>query len=328
MEGTPRPYSATESCSRGSVADSVLAATAAARTGACVAATAIDGARIPWRTNPLRSGASYPWAENRVAAIPSMLAATWLKKVGTTDAARIPWTRIAPISWLTCSSAASFFVSFVASIPASPSKNAPVKTREKECGSELIDVAGAVVGRVSMPELVAHDVGTLPRKDRPSRGRTMEELQALAVVKGVEVDPEVEIHGQYGAHFPRYPRQQCPPEVGAAPQRFGGGKIPKLCSSGRVRLGLGSRGRMNNSDRKWLIAQNGDRPLDDLASTRLSTGARIILPSVDHALRLCPALRRCRTCPASALASHNRRLRRAFWSLLCHVISPVPESPT
>jgi len=53
-----------------------------------------------------------------------------------------------------------------------------------------------------MPELVAHDVGTLPRKDRPSRGRTMEELQALAVVKGVEVDPEIEIHRQYGAHFP------------------------------------------------------------------------------------------------------------------------------
>jgi hypothetical protein len=33
--------------------------------------------------------------------------------------------------------------------PASPSKNAPVKTREKECGSELRAVAGAVVGRVS-----------------------------------------------------------------------------------------------------------------------------------------------------------------------------------
>src|SRR6516165_9032453 len=78
-----------------------------------------------------------------------MLAATWLMKVGTTDAARMPWTRIAPISWLTRSSAASSLVSVVASMPAKPSKNAPVKTREKECGSELSDVAGAVVGRVS-----------------------------------------------------------------------------------------------------------------------------------------------------------------------------------
>jgi hypothetical protein len=96
----------------------------------------------------------------------------------------------------------------------------------------------------------------------------MEELQALAVIKGVEVDSEIEVHRQYGAHFPRYPWQQCPPEVGAAPQRFGGGKIPKLCSSGRVRLGLGSRGRMDNSDRERLIAQNGDRPLGTSNNTR------------------------------------------------------------
>src|SRR5262245_28039917 len=58
-------------------------------------------------------------------------------------------TKIAPMSWLTSSSAASFFVSFVASMPASPSKNAPVKTRENECGSELSAVAGAMVGSVS-----------------------------------------------------------------------------------------------------------------------------------------------------------------------------------
>src|SRR5215467_13118976 len=178
-----------------------------------------------------------------------------------------------------------------------------------------------------MPELVAHDVGTLAGKNRPSRARTMEELQALPVIKGVEVDSKIEVHRQYRAHFPRYRRQQCPPEVGAAPQRFGGGKIPKLRSSGRVRLGLGSRGRMDNSDRERLIAQNGDRPLDDLASARLSTGAGVVLPSVDHALRLCPA-GDCRACLAFALASLSRRLRRPFRSLLCHVISPVPESST
>jgi len=74
---------------------------------------------------------------------------TWLKKVGTTDAPRMPSTRITAISWLTSRSAASFFVSFMASMPASPSKNAPVKTREKECGSELSAVAGAMVGSVS-----------------------------------------------------------------------------------------------------------------------------------------------------------------------------------
>jgi hypothetical protein len=100
-----------------------------------------------------------------------------------------------------------------------------------------------------VPELVAYDVGTLTGKDRPSRGRTVEELQALAVIKGVEVDSKIEVHRQYRAYFPRYPRQQCPPEVGAAPQRFGGGKIAKLRSSGRMRLGLRSRGRVDNSDR-------------------------------------------------------------------------------
>src|SRR5262245_7858716 len=100
-----------------------------------------------------------------------------------------------------------------------------------------------------MPELVAHDVGTLPGKDRPPRGRTMEELQALAVVKGIEVDTEIEINGQYGAHLPTWCREQCPPEVGAAPQCFSGSPVPKLRSSRRMRLGLGSRGRMDNSDR-------------------------------------------------------------------------------
>src|SRR5262249_54635634 len=69
-----------------------------------------------------------------------------------------------------------------------------------------------------MPKLVAHDVGTLPGKDRPPRGRPMEELQAPAVIEGIEVDPEIEIHRQYGAHLPRRCRKQCPPEVGAAPQ--------------------------------------------------------------------------------------------------------------
>jgi hypothetical protein len=44
---------------------------------------------------------------------------------------------------------------------------------------------------------------------------------------------------------------------------------------------------MNNSDREGLISQNGDRPLDDLASARLIAGAGIVLPSVDHSLRLC-----------------------------------------
>src|SRR5215469_14430053 len=175
-----------------------------------------------------------------------------------------------------------------------------------------------------MPELVAHDVGTLAGKDRPSRGRTMEELQALAVIKGIEVDPEIEIHRQYGAHLPRWCREQCPPEVGTAPQCFSGSPVPKLRSSRRMRLGLGSRGRVHNSDRERLIPQNRDRPLNDWASARLSTGAGIVLPSVDHALRLCPA-GDCRACLAFALASWNRRLRRAFRSLLCHVISPVPD---
>src|SRR5215468_1148867 len=109
-----------------------------------------------------------------------------------------------------------------------------------------------------MPELVAHDVGTLAGKDRPARGRPMEELQALAVIEGIEVDTEIEIHRQYGAHLPRRCREQCPPEVGATPQCFSGSPVAKLRSSGRMRLGLRSRGRMDNSDREGLIPQIRD----------------------------------------------------------------------
>ena len=159
-----------------------------------------------------------------------------------------------------------------------------------------------------MPELVAHDVGTLAGKDRPSRARTMEELQALAVIEGVEVGAEIEVHRQDRAHLPRYPRQQCPPEIRAATQCFGGSPVAKLCSSRRMRLGVRSRGRVRNSDRKRRIPQNGDRPLDDLASARLSTGAGIVLPSVDHALRLRPAFRGCRTRSDFALTTRSRRL--------------------
>jgi hypothetical protein len=177
-----------------------------------------------------------------------------------------------------------------------------------------------------MPELVTHDVWALTGKDRSSRGRTVEELQALAVVKGVEVDAEIEIHGKYGAYFPGGSRQQCSPEIGAAAQGFGGGPVAKICSSGRMRLSLRSGGRVDNSDREGLLPQNGDRPLDDLASARLSTVAGILLPSVDHAPRL--GLRGCRARLASALAFRGRRLRRASRSLLCHRISPIPELPT
>src|SRR5262249_50066010 len=113
-----------------------------------------------------------------------------------------------------------------------------------------------------MPELVAHDVGALAGKDRASGARTMEGLQALRVIEGIEVDTEIEINGQYGTHLPRGCREQCPPEVGAAPQCFSGSPVPKLCSSRRMRLGLRGRGRVDNSDRQGLIAQNGDRPLD------------------------------------------------------------------
>src|SRR5499427_2795714 len=103
---------------------------------------------------------------------------------------------------------------------------------------------------------------SLAGKDRPSRGRTMEELQALAVIEGIEVDTEIEINGQYGAHLPRRSREQSPPEVGAAPQCFSGSPVPKLRSARRMRLGLGRRGRVDNSDRERLIPQNWDRPLN------------------------------------------------------------------
>jgi hypothetical protein len=154
-----------------------------------------------------------------------------------------------------------------------------------------------------VPELVAHDVRTLTGKDRSSRGRAMEELQALAVVKGVEVDPEIEIHGQYGAYFPGRSRQQRSPEIGAAPQGLGGSPVAKIRGSRRMRFSLGSRSRIHNSDREGLLSQNGDRPLDHLASARLCTVAGILLPSVDHAFRL--GFRGCRACLASAPASRG-----------------------
>jgi hypothetical protein len=47
-----------------------------------------------------------------------------------------------------------------------------------------------------------------------------------------------------------------------------------------------------------------------------------------HALRLCPAFRGYRACLAPALAARGGRLGHALGSLPCHVISPVPESPT
>src|SRR5207249_2376698 len=174
-----------------------------------------------------------------------------------------------------------------------------------------------------VPELMTHDVGALTRKDGSSRSRSMEKLQALAVIEGVEVGAEIEVHRQDRAHLPRYPRQQCPPEIRAATQCFGGSPVAKLCSSRRMRLGVRSRGRVRNSDRKRRIPQNGDRPLDDLASARLSTGAGIVLPSVDHALRLRPAFRGCRTRPDFALTTRSRRLRRALGSLRRHLISPL-----
>src|SRR5262249_37559728 len=177
-----------------------------------------------------------------------------------------------------------------------------------------------------MPELVAYDVRALTGEDRSSRGRTMEKLQALAVVKGVEIDAEIEIHGQYGAYFPGDSRPQSSPGTGTAAQGFGGGPVTKICSPRRMRLGLRSRGRIDNSDREGLLPQNGDRPLDDLASARLGTVAGVLLPSVDHAPR--PGFRGCRARLASALAFRGRRLRRAFRSLPCHLVSPIPESPT
>jgi len=170
---------------------------------------------------------------------------------------------------------------------------------------------------------MTYDVGALAGKDGSSRGRTMKKLQALAVIEGIEVGAEIELHRQDGAHFPRYPRQQCPPEVRAATQCFGGSPIAKRCSSGRMRLGLRSGGRVRNSDRKRLIPQNGDRPLDHLASTRLSTGAGVVLPSVDHTPRLRPAFRGCRACPDFAFTTRSRRVRRALGSLRRHLIPPL-----
>jgi hypothetical protein len=42
-------------------------------------------------------------------------------------------------------------------MPANPSKNAPVKTRENECGSELSDVAGAVFDSFATHPALQHD---------------------------------------------------------------------------------------------------------------------------------------------------------------------------
>src|SRR5215475_8146012 len=105
-----------------------------------------------------------------------------------------------------------------------------------------------------MPELVAYDVGALAGKDRASGARTMEELQALTVIKGVEVDAEIEVHGEDRAHFPRYPRHQCSPGNCGPPQRLSGKPSTKIPSSRAIGPGLRGRGRVHNSDRQGLIA--------------------------------------------------------------------------
>src|SRR5439155_6864297 len=107
-----------------------------------------------------------------------------------------------------------------------------------------------------MPELMTYDVWSLAGKHGSSRSRTMEKLQALAVIEGVEVGAEIEVHRQDGADLPRYPRQQCAPEIRAATQCFGGSPVAKLCSSGRMRLGVRSRGRVRNWVGKRGICMN------------------------------------------------------------------------
>jgi hypothetical protein len=54
-----------------------------------------------------------------------------------------------PRSWLTASRFALLAAPVLANIRASASRNAPVKTREKECASEESCVAGAEGGRVA-----------------------------------------------------------------------------------------------------------------------------------------------------------------------------------
>src|SRR5262249_48520924 len=134
--------------------------------------------------------------------------------------------------------------------------------------------------------------GLSPEKTVRPGGRTMEELQPLAVIKRVEIDAEIEVHGQDRAHFPRCPRDQCAPEIGAAAQRFGRRPITKLRGSGRMRLRLRRRGRVDDPGRERLIPQNRNGSLEDLTSARLGAGAGIVLPTVDHSLRLRPAFRR------------------------------------
>src|SRR5262249_27175681 len=111
-----------------------------------------------------------------------------------------------------------------------------------------------------MPELMTYDIGALAGKDGSSRGCTMKKLQALAVIEGIEVGAEIELHRQDGTHFPRYPRQQCPPEVRAATQCFGGSPIAKRCSSGRMRLCPPSGGPGRQSARRQPVPQKGDPP--------------------------------------------------------------------
>src|ERR1700739_4028153 len=87
--------------------------------------------------------------------------------------------------------------------------------------------------RRALPSSWAATPGLSAEKTVRLPARTMEELQALAVIEGIEVDTEIEIHRQDGAHLPGRSGEQCPPEVGAAPQCFSGSPGPKLRSSRR-----------------------------------------------------------------------------------------------
>src|SRR4029077_16310832 len=80
--------------------------------------------------------------------------------------------------------------------------------------------------------------------------------------------------------------------------------------------------RVDDPGRERLIPENRNGSLDDLTSARLSARAGIVLPTIDHPLRLRPAFRRDRACLAPA-GARSRLLRGALGSLLGHGISPL-----
>ncbi len=99
----------------------------------------------------------------------------------------------------------------------------------------------------------------------------MVEIEAIAIVIGVEVFAGVERDVERGARLPPRQRRDRREEIGAAAQGFGGDPVTELRSA-RRRAGL----RLRSGDaERWLFGEVGD------GSTHENVVCGIVFPHLD-----------------------------------------------